>query len=64
MYVAYGGKDQFNLDAQIESFLYVAHQRGPVPPCGVRPEGKAQQEDGAGVRPERHRMVGPFAGAV
>src|SRR5262249_30053586 len=24
MYVAYGGKDQFNVDAQVESFLYVA----------------------------------------
>jgi hypothetical protein len=28
MYVAYGGKDNFNLDAQIESFLYVARCRG------------------------------------
>jgi S-formylglutathione hydrolase FrmB len=28
MFVAYGKKDEFNMDAQIESFLYVAHQRG------------------------------------
>jgi S-formylglutathione hydrolase FrmB len=28
MYVAYGGKDEFNLDAQVESFLYRAKQRG------------------------------------
>jgi S-formylglutathione hydrolase FrmB len=27
MYVAYGGKDEFNLDAQIESFLYRARER-------------------------------------
>jgi pimeloyl-ACP methyl ester carboxylesterase len=26
--VAYGGKDNFNIDAQVESFLYVAKQRG------------------------------------
>src|SRR5207237_7158342 len=28
MWVGYGGKDQFNLDAQIESFLYVARTHG------------------------------------
>jgi oxygen-independent coproporphyrinogen-3 oxidase len=28
LFVAYGGKDQFNLDAQVESFLYVAKCRG------------------------------------
>jgi S-formylglutathione hydrolase FrmB len=28
MYVAYGGKDEFNLDAQVESFLYRAKERG------------------------------------
>jgi len=27
MYIA-GGKDQFNMDAQVESFLYVAKQCG------------------------------------
>src|SRR5262249_54849450 len=25
LYIAYAGKDQFNIDAQVESFLYVAH---------------------------------------
>lgn len=28
MYVAYGGRDEFNIDAQIESFLYHAKKRG------------------------------------
>jgi S-formylglutathione hydrolase FrmB len=28
MYIAYGGRDEFNIDAQVESFLYVARQRG------------------------------------
>ncbi len=28
MFVAYGARDQFNIDAQVESFLYLARQRG------------------------------------
>ena len=28
MMIAYGSKDQFNIDAQVESFIYHAHQRG------------------------------------
>ena len=28
MFVAYGGKDEFNIDAQVESFLYLAKHRG------------------------------------
>jgi hypothetical protein len=28
LFVAYGGKDEFNLDAQIESFLYLARSHG------------------------------------
>jgi hypothetical protein len=28
LYIAYGGKDEFNIDAQVESFLYVARDRG------------------------------------
>lgn len=40
MFVAYGANDEFNLDAQIESFVYHAHQRGlPITvlrdPCGA-----------------------------
>jgi hypothetical protein len=40
MYVAYGGRDQFNLDAQIESFLYRAGQRGLTIGVGYDPRGK------------------------
>jgi S-formylglutathione hydrolase FrmB len=40
MYVAYGGKDQFNIDAQVESFLYVARQRGLCVGVGYDPNGK------------------------
>jgi S-formylglutathione hydrolase FrmB len=39
MYVAYGGKDQFNIDAQVESFLYMARCRGLDVGVGYDPRG-------------------------
>jgi S-formylglutathione hydrolase FrmB len=39
LYVAYGGKDEFNLDAQVESFLYRAKQRGIPVGVGYDPKG-------------------------
>jgi S-formylglutathione hydrolase FrmB len=40
MYVGYGGQDQFNVDAQVESFLYRARQRGLTVAVGYVPNGK------------------------
>jgi hypothetical protein len=40
MFVAYGGKDEFNLDAQIESFLYRARQRGLEVTAVYDPRGR------------------------
>ncbi len=51
MYVAYGGKDQFNIDAQVESFLYVARQRGLDVGVGYEPEGKHD-------RPTAEKLLG------
>jgi S-formylglutathione hydrolase FrmB len=39
MFVAYGGRDEFNMDAQIESFLYVAHQLGIHVTVAYDPKG-------------------------
>ncbi|OAI47847.1 hypothetical protein AYO44_08685 [Planctomycetaceae bacterium SCGC AG-212-F19] len=39
MYIAYAGKDQFNIDAQVESFLFVAHRRGLEVAVGYEPKG-------------------------
>jgi S-formylglutathione hydrolase FrmB len=44
MYVGYGGRDQFNLDAQIESFLYHAHERGITVTVGYDPRGRHDLE--------------------
>jgi len=40
MYIAYGGRDQFNIDAQVESFLYRARERGLTVGVGYDPRGK------------------------
>jgi S-formylglutathione hydrolase FrmB len=40
MYVAYGGRDQFNIAAQVESFLYRAKQRGLCVSVAYDPQGK------------------------
>jgi len=41
MYVAYGGRDEFNIDAQVESFLYRAcRQRGLWVGVGYDPKGR------------------------
>ena len=40
MYVGYGGRDEFNIDAQVESFLHLARQRGLTVAVGYDPDGK------------------------
>ena len=39
MFVAYGGKDEFNIDAQVESFLYLAKCRGIGVAVAYEPNG-------------------------
>jgi S-formylglutathione hydrolase FrmB len=40
LYAAYGGRDEFNIDAQVESFLWVARQRGIEVGVGYLPDGR------------------------
>jgi S-formylglutathione hydrolase FrmB len=40
MYVAYAGRDEFNIDAQVESFLYRAKQKGLEVGVGYEPNGR------------------------
>jgi len=40
MYVAYGGKDGYNIDTQVESFLYRAQERGLTVGVGYLPRGR------------------------
>jgi S-formylglutathione hydrolase FrmB len=39
MYIGYGAKDEFNIDAQVESFLYRAKQKGLTVAVGYDPRG-------------------------
>ncbi len=40
MYIGYGGRDQFNMEAQIESFVYRCHEKGLTIGVGYDPKGK------------------------
>lgn len=40
MYIAYAGRDEFNVDAQVESFLYRAHERGLKVTVQYDPKGR------------------------
>ena len=40
MFIAYGGRDQFNIAAQVESFLFRARQRGLSVTVAYDPQGK------------------------
>lgn len=44
MLVAYGGKDQFNIPAHVESFLFVAHRRGLEVNIEYDPNGKHDEK--------------------
>lgn len=43
LYVAYGCRDEFNLDAQVESFVYVARQHGITVDVESDPRGRHNQ---------------------
>jgi S-formylglutathione hydrolase FrmB len=44
MYIAYAGRDEFNLDAQAESFIYVARQRKLDLTVDFHPYGRHNQQ--------------------
>jgi S-formylglutathione hydrolase FrmB len=59
MYIAYGGQDEFNIDAQVESFLYRCRQRGLTVAVGYDPNGKHDRETGRRLLPGIIRWLGP-----
>ena len=40
LFIGYGGQDEFNIDAQVEGFLYVAQQRGIEVTVAYDPKGR------------------------
>jgi len=59
MFVAYGGRDQFNLDAQIESFLYVSCQRGLTVKVVYDPRGKHDLKTARSFVPDAIAWLAP-----
>jgi pimeloyl-ACP methyl ester carboxylesterase len=59
MYVAYGGRDQFNIDAQVESFLYLAKHRGLCVDVGYEPKGRHDLATALKLMPGLLDWLGP-----
>jgi S-formylglutathione hydrolase FrmB len=51
IFLAYGGKDQFNIDAQCESFIYLARKRGICMTVCHDPKGTHSRATGESFRP-------------
>jgi S-formylglutathione hydrolase FrmB len=59
MYVAYGGQDELNVDAQVESFLYRARQRGLTVAVDYDPKGKHDLATGLRLFPSLIEWLAP-----
>lgn len=59
MYVAYAGHDEFNLDAQAESFLYEANRRGIRVDWHEAPWGHHNAATALRLLPDALRWLGP-----
>jgi S-formylglutathione hydrolase FrmB len=59
MFIAYGGKDQFNIDAQVESFLYVAKQRGLTIAVSYDPHGRHNRATAYRLLPDVFAWLSP-----
>jgi S-formylglutathione hydrolase FrmB len=60
LYAAYGGKDEFNIPAQVESFLYRAKERGVEVGVDFDPHGRHDVESGRRLLPAGLRWVAPL----
>lgn len=60
MFVAYSGRDQFNVDAQVESFLYLARQRGLTVTVAYEPRGKHDVETAKRMMPALFHWLQPL----
>lgn len=59
MWVGYGGRDEFNIDAQIESFLYLASLRKISVNAVKDPKGKHESQTGINLFPYAVQWLGP-----
>ena len=59
MFIGWGGKDQFNIGAQVESFLYRAHQKGLTVETVYLPQGKHDVETALKIWPCLVKWLAP-----
>ena len=52
MFIAYGGRDEFNIDAQVESFLYLCKCRGIEVGMAYDPHGHHDTKTAQRLAPE------------
>ncbi|MBI3409027.1 MAG: hypothetical protein HY040_11825 [Planctomycetes bacterium] len=57
MFVAYGGKDEFNISAQVESFLWCARERGINITVDYHPDGKHDLATGRLMMPQAMKWI-------
>jgi S-formylglutathione hydrolase FrmB len=60
MYIAYGDRDEFNIDAQVESFVYRARQRGLDITVRCLPGGRHDVDTGTKLFPGAVAWVAPL----
>ena len=60
LYIAYGGKDEFNIMAQVESFLYVARERKIDVTVAYDPNGRHDVPSGLRMIPGAIDWVSPL----
>jgi S-formylglutathione hydrolase FrmB len=60
LYIGYGGMDEFNMAAQVDSFLYRARERGVTVGVGYDPQGRHDVESGRRLFPGALQWVKPL----
>jgi len=60
LYIAYGGKDEFNIPAQVESFLHRAKERGIAVTVDFDSNGRHDEASGRRLLPAALRWVTPL----
>lgn len=60
MFIGYGGADEFNLAAQVDSFLHFAKKRGIEPYVVFDPKGNHRSETGIKMMPQFEHWLTPL----
>jgi hypothetical protein len=59
MFIGYGGRDQFNITAQVDSFLYYAKEKGLTVDVLYLPKGKHDVETALKIFPHLVKWLAP-----